>query len=336
MKAAFVTEHGPPAGLQVGELPDIESIGDDEVLINVTVSGVNPIDTYIRSGAVGGSISGSWVPGCDFAGQVAATGRNVCSCKEGDRVWGSNQGLGGNQGTLAEQVVTDQRWVYPIPNGVSDAAAAAGALTGITAHLGLHLHGQLRPGERVFVNGGTGGVGSAVLQLAAAAGAETVTTTGSDEKCELARELGADTSINYRTENVSDRLASVIAESGGFHLWYETLRTPDPEHTIPLMQKRGRLIVMAGRDARPVLPIGPTYVNDLRIIGFAMFNACADEQRVCAEALNELAMAGQYCPLIGCRFPLDDAAAAHQLQEDNTIHGAGTMSGKIVVEIAES
>ncbi len=333
MKAAIVSSHGPAESLNVCDVPDPGAPSSGELLIEVTTSAVNPIDTYIRSGAVGGSIQGSWIPGCDFAGIVLAVGDGVTDFAAGHRVWGSNQSLAGRHGTLAQQINVDQQWVYPIPDGVADEAAAAGALTGITAHLGLHLHGQLKDGETVFVNGGTGGVGSAVVQLAKVAGATVIATVGSNEKKEVAKRLGADGVINYRETHVAEAIQQATADTGGIDVWFETLRTPEPENAIPLMAKRGRMIVMAGRDARPVLPVGPLYVNDLRVLGFAMFNASAAEQREAAEAINTLATAGTYQPLVGARFSLSDAAKAHQLQEDNTIGGAGTLMGKIVVNI---
>ena len=88
---------------------------------------------------------------------------------------------------------------------------------------------------------------------------------------------------------------------------------------------------MAGRTARPEFPVGPFYVKDLRLHGFAMFNATADEQRASADAINELATKGGWNPQIGKTFPLAEAAAAHQLQEDNTLSGSGTLTGKIVL-----
>ncbi len=333
MKAAFVSSHGPAESLCIGDMPDPAPPGSSELLVEITFSAVNPIDTYIRSGAVGAKIEAPWIPGCDFAGVILAVGDGVTDFAIGDRVWGSNQSLAGRQGTLAQQISVEHQWVYPIPYGISDEAAAAGALTGITAHLGLHLHGQLQAGETVFVNGGTGGVGSAVIQLAKAAGANVIATVGSPEKEAIAKRLGADMVINYREAEVSQAVQQATHDTAGIDVWFEPLRTPELELTIPLMAKRGRLIVMAGRDARPVLPVGPLYVNDLRVIGFAMFNASPAEQRASADAVNAAAAMGVYQPVIGERFSLDEAARAHRLQEDNTIGGAGTLTGKIIVKI---
>jgi NADPH:quinone reductase len=270
--------------------------------------------------------------GSDIAGTVTAVGSKVTRFQVGDRVWGSNQGLAGRQGTFAELSAIDECWLYPIPAGVSEQAAAAAALTGITAHLGLHLHAGLQAGEVVFVNGGTGGVGSAVVQLAKAAGATVITTVGSTDKVELAKQLQADHVIHYRQQDVFAELQhNILPVTGPIDVWFETLRTPNPDRTFPLLAKRGRYVLMAGRDARPEFPVGPFYVSDLRAIGFAMFNASADEQRSAAEELNRLLQNGQLKPLIGAEFALSATAAAHQLQEDNTLAGAGTLSGKIVL-----
>src|SRR5207244_10988081 len=125
----------------------------------------------------------------------------VQSFKVGDRVWGSNQGLLGRQGTCAEYAAVAEEWLYKIPPGVPDTEAAAVALTGITAHLGLFRCAHLQPGETVFVNGGTGGVGSMVVQMAKAVSAQVITTVGSPEKAALVKSWGADCVINYKTED---------------------------------------------------------------------------------------------------------------------------------------
>jgi NADPH:quinone reductase len=330
MKAAFIENTGPATNIKVGSA-DVPTIQPQQVLVRTGAVAVNPIDTYVRSGNVKLELPPRYIVGCDFAGTVEAVGTDVSGFSTGQRVWGSNQGLFGRQGTFSEYAAIDECWLYPTPNGICDEDAAAGALTGITAHLGLHLHGGLQTGEVVFVNGGTGGVGSAVVQLAKAAGATVITTVGSEQKRQTAIELGADHVINYREEDVATRLSKLVTEQQPINLWFETLRTPNPDATIPLLAKRGRYVLMAGRDARPEFPVGPFYVNDLRAIGFAMFNASAREQRLAADNLNSLMADAKLRPLIGKRYSLDDTAAAHQLQEENTLTGAGTLSGKIVL-----
>ena len=331
MKAAFITVPGPASGLQYGNV-DRPQVEPQQVLVRTGAVAVNPIDTYIRSGNVTLDLPSPYVVGCDIAGTVEETGTAVSRFRVGDRVWGSNQGLFGRQGTFAEYAAIDQCWLYPTPDNVADDDAAAIALTGITAHLGLFLHGGLQSGDVVFVNGGTGGVGSAVVQLAKAADAIVITTVGSEEKVRLAKQLGADHVLNYRDTDVAVAITDITATTGKINLWFETLRTPNPDVTFPLLAKRGRYVLMAGRDARPEFPVGAFYVNDLRAIGFAMFNASADEQAAAADAINELMSQKKLQPFIGATFKLRDAAKAHQHQEDNTLHGAGTLSGKIVLK----
>jgi NADPH2:quinone reductase len=329
MKAAFLESTGAPDVIRYGDLPQ-PTPKDGEVLVRVGASAVNPIDLYIRSGTVAMPLPRPFIPGCDVAGTVAAVGPGVRRFKAGDRVWGSNQGLLGRQGTGAEFVCTSEDWLYPTPDGVADPEAAAAALVGITAHLGLFGRARLQGGEIVFVNGGTGGVGSMVVQMARAVGARVVTTVGSADKAARAREWGAELVLNYKTDDIA---AGVRAFTGGqgVQVWYETQREPDFVGTVELLARRGRMVIIAGRQARPVFPVGPFYVKDLSLFGFAMFNASPEEQRQAADDINRWLAQKKLRPLIGRTFPLDEAAAAHRLLEENTLHKAGTLSGKVML-----
>jgi NADPH2:quinone reductase len=292
---------------------------------------LNPIDLYVRSGFIAMPLSFPYVIACDLAGTVAELGPGASRFKPGDRVWGSNQGLLGRQGVTAEYAAVDEDWLYPTPAGLGDDAAAAMALTGITAHLGLFQYGRLQPGETVYVPGGSGGVGSMVVQMAKAAGARVVTAAGSDAHVELCRALGADLALNYKTEDIPARLREFAAE--GIDVWYETQREPDLETAIPLLRKRGRMILMAGRTAKPVLPLGAFYPRNCALLGFAMFNTTPDEQRRAADDMVRWAENGRLKALIGRTYPLAQAAAAEKDLEDNTINRAGTLHGKVVITI---
>ena len=331
MKAALIRSTGKPNVIQWEDVAT-PAVGNGQVLVRTEAVAVNPIDTYIRAGIVKAELPNPFIVGCDIAGVVEAVGPDVEQFSVGDRVWGSNQGQFGRQGTFAEWCAIDEQWLYPTPSGVCSESAAAGSLVGITAHLGLFLHGGLKVGEVVFVNGGTGGVGSAVVQLAKAAGATVITTAGSPGKAAECLRLGAAHVIQYKTQDIDRRLAEITAATGPIHLWFETLRTQTLDRSISLLAPRGRIILMAGRDARPEFPIGPFYVKDLRAIGFAMFNASPAEQRTAAMELNTMLADGRYKPLIGVRLPLSEATRAHQLQEDNTLNPAGTLTGKIVLK----
>jgi NADPH2:quinone reductase len=230
-------------------------------------------------------------------------------------------------------VLVPVKWLYPTPAGQTDVSAAAGALVGITAQLGLFLHAGLKAGELLLVNGGAGGVGSAVIQMAKAAGAKVIATAGRAETMEACQKLGADLVVNYHDSQIDDTIREFAKPFGGVQLWFETQREPTLDRTVGLMAPRGRIVLMAGRTARPEFPVGPFYVKDLRMLGFAMFNASPAEQLCAAEAMNQQAQAGQWKPLLGMQLPLSDAAKAHQLQEDNTLQKAGTLMGKIVLVV---
>jgi NADPH2:quinone reductase len=334
MKAAFLDAPGGPDVIRYGDLPAPDP-RPGEVRVRVAAASINPIDVYYRNGMVKTELPKPYIPGCDFAGTVDAVGSGVSKFKPGDRVWGSNQGLLGRQGTLAEFCCVGEQWAYPVPAGVAEADAAAAALVGITAHLGLFWRAGLKPGETVFVNGGTGGVGMAVIQMAKAAGGQVVATAGSAEKVAVARQLGADKVVNYKTEDVAEAVKAVTGGKG-VNVWYETQPPTDLDRTIELMAPWGRVVLMAGRSARPVLPNGPFYVNGLSLVGFAMFNAPPEVQAESAAHINQLLVSGQLKPVIGREFPLSQAAAAHKLQEENTLGKAGTLTGKIVVRVQPS
>ncbi|MBG86512.1 MAG: quinone oxidoreductase [Verrucomicrobiales bacterium] len=329
MKAAYINEPGPPENIVYGEIPDAE-VSQGKVLVRVAAVSVNPIDTYIRSGAVAMQLPKPYIVGNDLAGTVEAVGDGVTGLQTGDRVWCSNQGIGGRQGTSSEWASIDAEWLHALPDSVSFEDAAANALVGITAHLGLKKRARLSDSDTLFINGGSGGVGSMAVQMAKAIGARVITTAGSDDRAEKCRELGADLAINYKSENVTEAVKQFAPD--GVNVYWETRRETDFETILPQLAKHGRIIVMAGREARPVLPIGPFYVKDCELHGFAMFNYNAEQQREAAADMNQWMKAGQLKSNIGRELPLSEAAAAQRLQEDNTIRCLGSLAGKIVLK----
>ena len=167
--------------------------------------------------------------------------------------------------------------------------------------------------------------------MAKAAGAKVATSAGSPERVELCRRLGADLALDYKTDNVPARLRDFAPE--GVDVWYETQREPNLEVSIPLLKKHGRLILMAGRTAKPTLPLGAFYPRNCAIFGFAVFNSPPDEQRHCASEINRFVTEGKLKPLIGRSFPLDQTVEAERFLEANTLKGAGSLTGKIVITI---
>jgi NADPH:quinone reductase len=329
MKAAYLESPGPPEVICYGDLPQPQP-KSGEVLVRVKAAALNPIDCYIRAGAVPMPLPKPFITGSDLAGVVEAVGPAVMQLKVGDRVWASNQGMLGHQGTCAEFACVGEEWLYPTPADVPDSEAAAAACVGITAYLGLVRCAHLQPGETVFVNGGTGGIGSMVLQMAKAMGARVITTVGSAEKAAVCKGWGADLVLNYKTDNIDAHIREFVKDRG-IDVWYESLREPDFLRAVPLLARRGRMIIIAGRQAQPVFPSGAFYVKDCSLFGFAMFNATSEEQRRCADDINRWLAERKIHVLIGRTFSLNETAAAHRLLEENTLHKAGTLMGKVVV-----
>jgi NADPH2:quinone reductase len=330
MKAAYILETGSPDVIRVGELPRPEP-ARGQVLVKVEAVAVNPIDTYIRSGVVAMQLPKPFVIGCDLAGVVESVGDGVSGFERGMRVWCSNQGLLGRQGTFAEYAAVDADWLHLLPDGVAARDAAAVALVAITAHLGLFRDAKLGSGETIAVIGGTGGVGSMVVQMAKLAGARVITTAGSDAKVEAAKGLGADEVIGYHRESIGEGLQRCAPQ--GVDVFWETRREPDFDVAVAAMKERGRMILMAGRDARPPFPVGPFYVKECSLKGMVMFKATPREVAESAHEINRWLAEGRLKANVSHTLPLAEAAEAHRLQEAATLKGAGNLAGKIVLTV---
>jgi NADPH2:quinone reductase len=156
-----------------------------------------------------------------------------------------------------------------------------------------------------------------------------IATGGSAAKVARCRELGADAAVNYRTEDLASALRQFAPD--GVDVFWETLREPDFDEIVGYLAERGKIVLMAGRDARPPFPVGPFYVKGCSLHGFVMFKASPDEQRVCAEDINRWLRERKLTANISHVLPLAEAARAHRLQEESTVHKSGEVAGKIVV-----
>jgi NADPH2:quinone reductase len=331
MRAAYIDQTGPADNIIIGDLPDPRPVGT-QVLVEVKAASVNPIDTYIRSGvAAPPNMPRPFIVGSDFAGVVKAVGPDASRFHVGMRVWGANQGVLGRQGTFSELAAVDERWLYGTPERVSDEAAASMALVGITAHLGLVDEARLDAGEIVLVNGGSGAVGSTVIQMAKALGATVIATTNGSEKVAYCQSLGADYVLDHEKDDIPKRVAEIAPD--GAHIWWETSRSPNFDTAVACLARRGRILLMAGRNARAELPVGPFYTKCARVLGFVMFLAAPESQRRAAERINRWLASGTLVPKIDRIAALEETAELHRLQEQNTIDNASVIRGKLVVKM---
>lgn len=325
MTAAVRRRWGRPR--KVVELAEIAkpAPADDEVLVRVRASSVNRSDYYALGGVavlMRPMIGGFLRPkderlGGDFAGIAEAVGKDVTDVEPGDEVYGVRSGA------LAEYVSVKTA-VARKPANLSFEDAAAVPVAALTALEGIRDHGRLKPGKRVLVNGGSGGVGTFAVQLAKALGAGHVTAVVSTRNVEQARELGADTVLDYRREDYTRRADryDLILDVAGTHSWRENLRVLVPGGTLVLtgMPKGNRLTGPLGRLAR--LWLTSRIGRGRRLVFFV-----CKPNRPNLATLRELVEDGQVRPVVDRVYPLAEVADALEAM------GEGHTQGKLVVRI---
>jgi len=325
MRAAYIEQLGPAEDIRYGELPPPQP-GPDDVLVDVEVSTVNHVDTFVRSGAWRTPMEFPFVIGRDLVGTVAAAGSAVDGFAVGDRVWCNSLGHDGRQGAAAEQVVVPAERLYHLPRRVAPADAVAVAHSAATAYLALFTHGRTRPGETVVVLGAAGCVGSAALVMAAEAGAWVI-AVASAKDAQRCWDLGAAEVIDYRDPDLPQRIRE--RSPRGVDVYIDTSAGNDLVAAVDLLAKRGRIVLLAGMRTRPVLPVGPLYLKDCSILGFAISQATVGELAEAATCVNRLLANGRLRPQRIKTMPLHAAGEAHRQTESGETGGT-----RIVLDVA--
>ncbi|GAB3483451.1 alcohol dehydrogenase catalytic domain-containing protein [Nocardiopsis coralliicola] len=317
MHAAYIERLGSAESIRYGRL-DAPVPGRHAVLVDVTATAVNPVDTLVRSGAFRTPVPFPFVIGRDLAGTVSAVGSGVRGFAVGDAVWCNSLGHGGRQGAAAEQAVVPVDRLYRLPEAVSPAEMAALAHPGATAQLALFRHGRLRPGETVVVVGAGGSVGGALVRTAADAGARVVAVAAARDAgyCGLA---GASEFCDSAAPRLFARLHAACPR--GADLFLDTAGVNDLAGSVDLLALRGRIVLIAGPQSRPELPVGPLYTKDCSVIGFAISRATVRELAEAAGALNRMLSAGTLRARGIEALPLSAAAAAHRRVERRGLRG---------------
>lgn len=319
--AAYITGLGPPESIQVGSLP-VPALGSTDVLVRTEALAVDQVDTLVRSGAYRTPTPFPFVIGRDLVGTVTAAGHGAAGFAPGDRVWCNSLGHGGRQGSFARHVVVAAERLYHLPAGIDPVRAVAVLHTAGTACLGLYGQARLRPGDAIIVGGGAGGVGSAVVQLAAAAGAH-VTATAAADDAEWCRASGARHVFDFRDPDLLAKLSETVP--GGADVYWDTSGHQDLAAIIPLLAVGARVIVTAAPDPAITLPARHYYTHDISVRCFAISNAAVSDLAAAARIINSRLADDTLRPRIGPRMPLTDAAQAHRRQE------AGDTNGRIIV-----
>jgi NADPH:quinone reductase len=303
MKAIRVTEHGGPEVLKLQEVPK-PTAGPGEVLIQVKAIGVNPVDTYIRSGNYPNATI-PYTPGRDCAGIVDQVGDGVRDYKKGDRVYTS----GTITGAYAEFTSAEAKTVHALPAKSSFAQGAALGIPYATAYRALFQKAQARSGEWLLVHGASGGVGTAAVQLARARGLKVIGTTSTSAGEKLVRENGAHYVLNHNSPNYTDELMR-LTENRGVDVILEMLANVNLGKDLSLLAKFGRVVVIGSRGKVEINP-RDTMGRDATIHGMMLFNAPDTALKSIHSALYAGLENGTLNPVVGKEMPLAEAAKAH-------------------------
>lgn len=303
--------------------------GPGQVLVRIKASAVNPLDTKIRAGAAAHAKQPlPAILGIDLAGVVEALGAGVEGFRRGDEVYGMTGGVGGHQGSLAEFAAVDARLIALKPANLTMREAAALPLVAITAWEGLVDRARVQAGQKVLVQGGAGGVGHIVVQIAKALGAD-VFATGSAGQFDLIRRLGA-TPIDYRAAKVEDY---VHAHTGGegFDVVYDTVGGATLDASFQAVRRFGQVASALGWGTHALAPLSfraASYSGVFTLLPLLTGKGLEHHGEI-LRAVGQMVEAGQLAPMVDPRrFGLDDAEQAHDIVAKR---GA---TGKVVIDVA--
>ena len=318
MKAIRVQQFGDPDVLQIAEVPDLTP-GPGQILVLIHAAGINPVETYVRSGKYPKLPPLPYTPGTDGAGTIAALGASIAGWKVDDCVY-----LAGSlTGTYAEQALCEPTHIHPLPTAVTFPQGAALGVPYTTAHVALFHRGQIRSGEIVLIHGATGGVGLAAVQLAQTAGARVLATGGTSAGRSLLLDEGAYAVFDHHADDCPQQILDAT-DGRGVDLIVEMLANVNLGKDLPLLAQHGRVVVVGSRGSGEINP-RDLMARNADIRGMIVFGTPAPVLTEAHLAIVAGLTEGALRPIIAHTFPLAEAAQAHQ-----RVMSPGA-SGKIVL-----
>jgi NADPH2:quinone reductase len=303
MRAIVVREFGGPEVMKIEDAPP-PSAGPGQIVIRVRAVGVNPVDTYIRSGLYARKPALPYTPHADIAGTVESIGSGVTRVKQGDRVYGYMVDGGGAELARAEE------WqVQRLPERVTFQQGAALGVPYGTARRALFLKADARPGETVLVHGASGGVGIAAVQIARAHGMHVIGTAGTNDGLRLVREQGAADVLNHREADYLTKIPALTSGRGA-NVILEMLANVNLDRDLDVLAPHGRIIVIGNRGRVEIDP-RKMMGKDGAMIGMTLFNTTREEFLEIHAGLVAGLENGTLTPVIRKELPLDQAAQAH-------------------------
>ncbi len=310
MRAVLVEGEGKKSKLVLGEVPS-PAPSQGEVLVKVRATSVNQADLLQRRGLYPPPPGTTDILGLDFAGEVVDKGKNTRLREIGDKVFGFIAG-----GGYGEFVAVHEELMWPVPENLDFENAAAVGEVFATAYLNLFILGRLKRGEKVLIHGGSGGVGTAAIQLVRQAGAVVFTTVATDEGRKLCEELGAFCVINYENEDFEGKIMQKTS-SEGVNLIIDFVGAPYIEKHVNILAEHGRLILIGlkgGTKAELFLP--PLLTKKLTIMGSVLrtlsFEKKLELVKKFGKSVLPLLENGQVFPVIDSIFPISQVEEAHE------------------------
>ncbi|MBC7798220.1 MAG: NADPH:quinone reductase [Pyrinomonadaceae bacterium] len=318
MKSIRVSQFGEPEVMRLEEVADLQ-VNSGQILVRVKAAGVNPVDTYIRSGNYARKPDLSYTPGSDAAGIIETVGDKITGFTIGDRVFVS----GSLSGTYAEFCVCDEKDVHVLPENVSFEQGAGVFVPYATAFRALFQKAKAKSGDNILVHGASGGVGIAALQFAKAADLTVIGTAGSEKGRELILREGAKFALDHHDPNYIEKLME-STDAHGVEIVLEMLANVNLQRDLQIITQNGRVVVIGNRgtiEIDPRLMMG----KDSSVLGMSLFNAPLEDMNEIHAAIFEGLSNGNLRPVVGKTFDLSDAPQAHRAVLE------GNSFGKIVL-----
>lgn len=314
MKAICVEEFGGSEVLVTKDVPDLVP-EEGEIVVRIHAAGVNPVDTYIRSGTYAKLPTLPYTPGSDGAGRVETIGVGVEGFKKGDRVYVS----GSLSGTYAELCVCNTTQVHPLPETSSFPEGAAIGVPYATAHHALFSRARAKSGETVLIHGGTGGVGLAALQFSKNAGLTVFATGGTETGRVLLYEQGADEVFDHHAIGYTQQIMELTADKG-VDVILEMLANVNLATDLTLIAPRGRIAIIGSRGSIEINP-RDAMRREAEILGVLLTLAAPEERAGIHIAIQNGLTAGSIRPVIDRQFTLERAPEAHEAVLASGAHG---------------
>lgn len=304
MKAILVHQFGGPEELKLEEVADPKP-GTGQVVVRIRAAGVNPVDTYMRAGTYPRKPALPYTPGTDGAGVIESVGKDAARFAPGARVY-----LAGSlTGTYADLALCEEWAVFPLPEDVSFAQGAAVHIPYATAYRALFHRAQAHPGETVLINGASGGVGIAAVQLACAAGLRVIGTAGSDRGKELVLKEGAHEVLDHTQKDLFEK-ALALTGGRGYDVIVEMLANVNLAKDLTILAQGGRVAVVGNRGTIEINP-RDAMGRDASILAMSLWNATSRELMSIHAAIAAGLENKTLRPVVGKEFLLADARRAH-------------------------